>query len=185
MGSWGGPAAAVQLSLSQLASSWRHVSCRDVQSIHPREFTMKRTVLAAMVLSLLTGSVALADPPQGYDHHDHDQRHDRRHEEHHDRREDRRDEHRRDEDRGRPMRAHEYFDSGRYVRPHGYYARHWHRGDRLPPTYRSEAYVIPNPVVYRLRPAPAGYYWVRVDNNAVLAAVATGVVVSVAVNLFH
>jgi Ni/Co efflux regulator RcnB len=140
---------------------------------------MKRTVLAAMVLSLLTGSVALADPPQGYDHgHD---RQDQRHDEHHDRR----DEHHRDEHRGPPEHAHAYFNSGRYVRPHGYYAHHWRRGDHLPPAYRGSAYVIPNPVVYHLRPAPRGYYWVRVDNNAVLAAVATGVVVSVSINLFH
>jgi Ni/Co efflux regulator RcnB len=71
------------------------------------------------------------------------------------------------------------------VRPHGYYAHAWRRGDYLPPTYRGSAYVIADPVVYHLRPAPRGYYWVRVDNNAVLAAVATGVVVNVAVNLFH
>jgi Ni/Co efflux regulator RcnB len=134
---------------------------------------MKRTIMAAMVLSLLTGSLALADPPQGYDHdhdrydHDHD-RHDQRHDEHHD-----------------YGRAHEYFNSGRYVRPHGYYAHRWRRGDRLPPAYRGRGYVIPDYAVYRLRPPPPGYYWVRVDNNAVLAAVATGVVVDVAVNLFH
>ena len=49
---------------------------------------MKRTVMAAMMLSLLTGTaVALADPPQGYDHdHDRqDQRHDEHRDEHHDR----------------------------------------------------------------------------------------------------
>ncbi len=83
------------------------------------------------------------------------------------------------------MREHEHFDSARYERPHGWHAHRWHRGDRLPPAYRESAYVIPDPVVYRLRPPPRGYYWVRVDNNAVLAAVATGVVVDVAVNLFH
>ena len=142
---------------------------------------MKRTVMAAMVLSLLTGSaVALADPPQGYDHHHdrQDQRHDERRDEHHDR----------GEHRGEMRREHEeheHWDSGRYDRPHGWYAHHWRRGERLPPEYRASAYVIPDPVVYRLRPAPAGYYWVRVDNNAVLAAVATGVVVSVSLNLFH
>ena len=155
---------------------------------------MKRTVMAAMVLSLLTGSaVALADPPQGHGH-DRDQRQDQRHDE---RRDERRDEHRdRDEHRGamrhergeheeHEEREHADFDSGRYERPHGYYEHHWRRGDRLPPDYRSQAYVIPDPTMYRLRPPPPGYYWVRVDNNAVLAAVATGVVVDIAVNLFH
>lgn len=137
---------------------------------------MKRTLLAAMVLSLLTGSVALADPPQGHDHdHDRqDQRHDHDRDQHRDEHHDRRDEHR-----------HGDFNSGRYVRPHGWHEHHWRRGDRLPPDYRGSAYVIPDPVVYHLRAAPPGYYWVRVDNNAVLAAVSTGVVLSVSVNLFH
>lgn len=144
---------------------------------------MKRTVMAAMVLSLLTGSaVALADPPQGYDH-DHDQSQDQRHDEH---RDEHRDEHHdRGEHRGQVRHEHEEFDSGRYNRPHGWHEHHWRRGERLPPDYRAQAYVIPDPVVYRLRAPPPGYYWVRVDNNAVLAAVATGVVVDVALNLFH
>src|SRR5487761_114755 len=142
---------------------------------------MKRTIMAAMVLSLAVGSLALADPPQGGDHdhgqwqdqhHDHDRDHDRDHERsaHHDRGE---------------HRGHADFDSGRYERPHGWHAHRWHRGERLPSEYRGQAYVIPDPVVYRLRPPPPGYYWVRVDNNAVLAAVATGVVLDVSVNLFH
>jgi len=125
---------------------------------------MKRIVLAAMALSLFTVSVALADPPQSYDQgHD---RHDQRADHHH-------------------VAHHAAFNSGRYVRPHGYHAHTWRRGERLPVAYRGAGYVIPNPAVYHLRPAPRGYYWVRVDNNAVLAAVATGVVASVALNLFH
>lgn len=132
---------------------------------------MKRTIIGAMVLSLAVGSLALADPPQGYDKDHRDQRHEEHHrmvEHHHE------------------MVRHEHgrFATGRYVRPHGYYAHHWRRGDRLPPAYRGDAYVIPDVAVYHLRPAPPGYYWVRVDNNAVLAAVATGAVVDVHVNLF-
>ena len=138
---------------------------------------MKRTVMAAMAMSLLTGSaVALADPPHSSGH-DRDQRQDQRHDEHRGAMRHERGEHEEHE------RAD--FDSGRYDRPHGYYEHHWRRGDRLPPDYRSQAYIIPDPTMYRLRPPPPGYYWVRVDNNAVLAAVATGVVVDIAVNLFH
>lgn len=129
---------------------------------------MKRTIMAAMVLSLAVGALALADPPQGYD-----QQH---HEEHHGR-----DEHHHPMEHRGPSR----FMTGRYVRPHGYYAHRWRRGDHLPAAYRGSEYVVPDPALYHLRPAPRGYYWVRVDNNAVLAAVATGVVVDVAVNLFH
>lgn len=130
---------------------------------------MKRTVMAAMVASLLAGSVALADPPQDY-HHD---QHDQHHEDHHG------DMHHED------MHRDAHFNSGRYARPHGWHSHHWRRGERLPPAYRSQGYVIPDAAVYHLRPPPRGYYWVRVDNNAVLAAVATGVVLDVAVNLFH
>lgn len=137
---------------------------------------MKRTVMAAMVASLLAGSLALADPPEYHHDRGHDQGHDwhRGHDWHHD-------DHRGDMHRDRDHR----FDAGRYERPHGWHSHHWRRGERLPPAYREEAYVIPNAAAYQLRPPPRGYYWVRVDNNAVLAAVATGVVLDVAVNLFH
>lgn len=117
------------------------------------------------MLSLAVGSLALADPPQGYDHEHHDEHH-RMVEHHH----------------HAPAR---FTMTGRYVRPHGYHMHGWRRGDRLPPEYRASAYVIPDVAVYHLRPPPPGYYWVRVDNNAVLAAVATGVVVDVSLNLFH
>jgi Ni/Co efflux regulator RcnB len=123
-------------------------------------------IMGAMVLSLAVGSLALADPPQGYDHEHHDEHH-------------RVDEHHRD-----MHHEHARFATGRYMRPHGYRAHAWHRGDRLPREYRASAYIIPNVAFYHLRPAPRGYYWVRVDNNAVLASVATGAVVDVHVNLF-
>lgn len=125
---------------------------------------MKRTIMGAMVLSLAVGSLALADPPQGYDQEHHDEHH--HVVEHH-----------------RPM-VHARVMTGRYVRPHGYYAHTWRRGDRLPPAYRASAYVIPDVAVYHLRPAPRGYYWIRVDGNAVLASMATGAVIDVHVNLF-
>lgn len=126
---------------------------------------MKRTVITAMVLSLAAGSLALAAPQYDQEHHE--------------------DHHHAVEHHAPVHHAPARFTTGRYVRPHGYYAHSWRRGDRLPPAYRASSYVIANPAVYRLRPPPRGYYWVRVDNNAVLAAVATGVVVDVAANLFH
>lgn len=145
---------------------------------------VKRTTMVAMVLSLAVGSLAMA---QDYDHDrdHHEDRHERvehhgpmRHEHEHG--------YEHEHEHGR-WHEHEHarFMTGRYERPRGYYAHRWHRGDRLPPEWRSPAYVIPDPVVYRLRPPPPGYYWVRVDSNAVLAAVATGVVIDVTANLFH
>ncbi len=159
---------------------------------------MKRTIMVVTALSLLTSSLAMADPHwdrgRGGDHQE------RRHDDG-----DHRDWHREDgdhrdwhhEDRGRGEhrderwrdrhedRYRERFDSGRYWRPPGYYVREWRRGDRLPIAYRAPRYVIPDIAVYHLRPPPPGYCWVRVNNNAVLAAIATGVVVNVAYNLFH
>jgi Ni/Co efflux regulator RcnB len=135
---------------------------------------MKRTIMGAMVLSLAVGSLALADPPQDQDHHDQHhavQHHEVQHHmvQHH---------------RVVVHRAPARFRTGAYVRPHGYYAHTWRRGDRLPPAYRASAYVIPGFAVYHLSPPPVGYAWIRVDNNAVLASVATGAVLSVHVNLF-
>ncbi len=138
------------------------------------------SIMAAVALSMLTSSLALADPPdRDRDHHewrhgDHD-RGEHRGDWHRDHREYRHD----DEDGYRD------FDAGEYWRPHGYYVHRWHRGDRLPMEFRAPVYVVPDVAVYHLRPPPPGYYWVRVDNNAVLAAVATGIVVDVALNLFH
>jgi Ni/Co efflux regulator RcnB len=148
---------------------------------------MKRTVMAATVLSLVVGSVAFADPPQDY-HHDRDQRQQQRHDEHRDR--DRwhqpHDEHHGWRgDGGHEMRGREHFEPGRYLRPRGYYTHHWRHGDRLPPAWREPRYLIPDWNYYRLQPPPPGYYWVRVNDNAVLAAIATGIVVDVAVNVFH
>jgi Ni/Co efflux regulator RcnB len=127
---------------------------------------MKRTIMGAMVLSLAVGSLALADPPQDQDHHD-DQHHPvAHHVVHH----------------TVVHRAPMHHTA--YVRPHGYVARSWHKGDHLPVGYRGSRYVIPSYAVYHLSPPPVGYAWIRVDNNAVLASVATGAVLSVHVNIF-
>ena len=199
---------------------------------------MKRTIMAAMVLSLAAGSWAFADPPQD-SHHDRNQRQEQRQSGHHDEHSQSRDQHRgypqsrndqrgyaqsrsdqrgyaqdrnehdradhdrgdhdrnehdryasadRDEHRGEyrgEMRGDQDFDSGEYVRPHDYYEHRWHRGDRLPPEWREEEYVIPDYQYYNLPPPPPGYYWVRVDDNAVLAVIATGLVADVVYNIFH
>jgi Ni/Co efflux regulator RcnB len=58
-----------------------------------------------------------------------------------------------------------------YYRP-GYAA--WRRGAYLPPSYRG--YVVHDYGYYRLRPPPHGYAWYRVDNDYLLAAVATGLI---------
>lgn len=150
---------------------------------------MKKMLLAAIALSLLASTLAVADPPgdRGYDrgpehHHERraDERGDRR-----DRREDRRDDDRRDDREYRRDWHRERFDAGAYRRPPGYYYRRWRRGDRLPRAFRAPVYLIPDAAVYHLRPPPPGYYWVRVNDNAVLAAIATGVVLDVVYDSIH
>ena len=157
---------------------------------------MKRTIIAGMLLSLFASSLALADPPHWDGHHDGRDHREWRHDGHRgDRREDggrdhrdwreRRDWRREHEREGWRARRWGDFDDGRYRRPPGYYYRVWRRGERLPIAYRAPAYIVPDPAYYRLAPPPPGYYWVRVGNNAVLAAIATGVVLDVIVNDFH
>lgn len=73
---------------------------------------------------------------------------------------------------------------GVYHPPRGYYARSWRRGDRLPAAYYARPYVIGNYRDCGLRAPPRGYHWVRVNNDAVLAAVATGVVLESVFHLF-
>jgi Ni/Co efflux regulator RcnB len=71
-----------------------------------------------------------------------------------------------------------------YHPPRGYYARSWRRGDRLPSAYYARPYVIADYRGCGLRAPPRGYHWVRVDHDAVLAAVATGIVLESVFHLF-
>src|SRR5687767_9826056 len=131
-------------------------------------------------------------------HRDHDRRDHRGH--------DRRDDHRRydrdhrnyDHDRHRSDRRDAYragywdgrvdqrrFDRGRYIAPRGYHSRHWRHGDYLPRTYYSSGYIVRDYHAYHLSRPPHGHHWVRVNNDVVLAAVASGLVVSVVNGLFY
>jgi Ni/Co efflux regulator RcnB len=53
----------------------------------------------------------------------------------------------------------------------------WERGERLPTAYYARPYIIEDFRSCGLYAPPYGYRWVRVDGDAVLAAVATGIVV--------
>ena len=77
------------------------------------------------------------------------------------------------------------FDRGRYIAPRGYHARHWRHGDYLPRAYYSSSYIVRDYHVYHLSPPPRGHHWVRVNNDVILAAVASGLVVSVVNGLFY
>ncbi len=166
---------------------------------------MKTLFAAAVAVSMLTGTVstAYADNDRG--------RHERRNDDHgKDRRDyrgsDRQDHGRRDHDRDRRYdRDHDRWDRrdayrsgyrqgrvdqhryyrGRYVAPRGYYVRSWRHGDHLPRSYCDSRYVVRDYHAYHLNAPPRGHHWVRVNNDVVLAAVTSGLVVSVVNGLFY
>jgi Ni/Co efflux regulator RcnB len=76
------------------------------------------------------------------------------------------------------------FKADRYKAPKGYKAHRWGRGERLPQAYRGRGYVVDHRR-YGLAAPPRGYEYVRVDNDVILTAVATGVIASVVAGLFN
>jgi Ni/Co efflux regulator RcnB len=150
---------------------------------------MKRFVAAtALALALISGMVtpAQADHRDRGRHERHDDRNWDRHDRRHDnRRADRHD--RRDWNRNYGFRHYDgrRYDRGRYYRPHGYYYRSWRYGDYLPRVYYGRHYIVNDYYVYHLRRPPYGYHWVRVDNDIVLASIASGLVVSAVFGIFH
>lgn len=127
-------------------------------------------LLIALAL-LATGSLALADQGghdrdrrgQGHGYADH--RHGGRHGDH--RRYDRRYDYRRYDDR-------RYGHGNGYPRL-GHHPR-WQRGHH----YYGPTYVVRDYGHYRLRPPPRGYHWVRANNDYLLVAIATGIILDVA-----
>lgn len=174
---------------------------------------MKTLFAAAVAVSMLTGTVttAQADDDRGrHERRQDDQGKDRRDYRGHDRRDhdrwDRRDHDRRDWDRDRRYhRDHDRYDRrdayragywqgrgdqrrydrGRYIAPRGYYVRSWRHGDHLPRSYYERRYVVYDYHAYHLSAPPRGHHWVRVNNDVVLAAIASGLVVSVVNGLFY
>jgi len=67
--------------------------------------------------------------------------------------------------------------------PPGQAKKVYQRGERLPLTYLQTQYYVTQPTRYRLDPAPAGYRWVLVDDNAYLANTQTGLIANVILNL--
>lgn len=74
------------------------------------------------------------------------------------------------------LRPKAYWDAPGY-RP-GY--ANWRRGTYLPSCYNG--FVVTNYGSCRLRPPPRGYHWVRVNNDYLLVAIATGLIFDVIAN---
>ena len=58
----------------------------------------------------------------------------------------------------------------------------WHKGDRIPASYRDKRYEVSDWKARHLRQPPRGYHWVQVNGDFVLAAVATGVIADLLLN---
>src|SRR5262245_18693408 len=83
---------------------------------------------------------------------------------------------------GHVRRAPIYY--GVYHRPWGYRDHRWIRGERLPAAYYSPRYVIVDHGRCGLWAPPRGYHWVPVNPDAVLAVIATGLILDVAFDVF-
>ncbi|HEY8329595.1 MAG TPA: RcnB family protein [Rhodanobacter sp.] len=135
-------------------------------------------LLIALAL-LTTGSLALAGQGghdrdrdrrgqgHGYADHRHDGRHgdSRRHD-------DRRHDYRRYDTRRYDDRRYGYRDG---YRRYGHHPR-WERGHH----YYGPTYVVRDYGHYRLRQPPRGYHWVRANNDYLLVAIATGIILDIA-----
>lgn len=133
---------------------------------------MKRLLTAAIAVSVLASAgMASAQGPQRDNGHQ-NQGPDRRNDRH-------------DDNRGDHQAAKRYKAPSRYQPPRGYQAGHqWRRGEKLPASYRGKGYVVDHRR-YGLNAPPRGYQYVRVGNDVVLTAVATGVISSVIFQLFQ
>jgi Ni/Co efflux regulator RcnB len=174
------------------------------------ETLMKRILVAALAVTLMTSSVMAKarDDDNRSRHSRHDERgsksswskakgdsHASRHHERRERYADDRyryDGHRdRHWDRGDYRQAHATahrharFHAGQYHRPSGYRHHAWHRGAHLPSSYYAPRYVVHDYHAYHLHRPPYGHHWVRVDNDVLLTAITTGVVVAVVNDLFY
>jgi len=77
-----------------------------------------------------------------------------------------------------------FVTRNRFVTQNRFQQHRWNRGDRFDRRYASNYMVVSNPYYYNLRPAPYGYHWVRSGNDAVLVALASGIIGALVANAF-
>jgi Ni/Co efflux regulator RcnB len=88
---------------------------------------------------------------------------------------------RRDAEHRPPARYQERNDDSRG--DHGASSSHnYHRGDRLPPQYRTYQYVVEDWHGHGLRQPPRGYQWVQSGGDYILVAIATGLILELLLN---
>jgi Ni/Co efflux regulator RcnB len=74
--------------------------------------------------------------------------------------------------------------AGRNVQVRQAQNRRWNQGERFDRRYATNYRIIGNPDAYRLREAPRGYRWVQSGDDAVLVALASGLIGAIAANAF-
>ena len=72
-----------------------------------------------------------------------------------------------------------------YVQPRGWYYQRWVYGQTLPPAFWGREYWLDGYAQFGLINPPYGYVWVRYGDDAMLLAVATGLILSVQYNVFY
>jgi Ni/Co efflux regulator RcnB len=144
---------------------------------------MKKLVSAALAASLLATPL-IAAPASAAPRHDDRGRAEQRYDDRG------RGDQRRD-DRGRSDQRSDqrsdYRNNGQYRSAQAYrpgQVRHWQRGERFDSRYSRNYRQIRDPRAYRLYDAPRGYSWVQSDNDAVLIAIASGLIGAVIGNAF-
>ncbi|HUN76728.1 MAG TPA: RcnB family protein [Steroidobacteraceae bacterium] len=73
---------------------------------------------------------------------------------------------------------------GPYHRPPGWEAHHWVYGQILPRVYWAPEYYIGDYWLFGLQVPPAGYEWVRDDDDALLVNITTGEILQVQYGVF-
>jgi Ni/Co efflux regulator RcnB len=76
------------------------------------------------------------------------------------------------------------FKVGPYHHPHGWVAHHWAYGQILPRTYWAPEYILSDYWLFALEVPPAGYEWVRDNNDALLVSTDTGEILQVEYGAF-
>jgi Ni/Co efflux regulator RcnB len=71
------------------------------------------------------------------------------------------------------------------LRQNRFETRRWNRGERFDSRYARNYRIIANPRAFRLHDAPRGYRWVQSGNDAVLVALASGLIGAVLANALN
>lgn len=76
------------------------------------------------------------------------------------------------------------YNIGAYHRPSGWMAHRWAFGQFLPRAYWAPQYILADYWLFALEVPPAGYEWVRDDDDAILVNIGTGEILQVEYGVF-